>query len=1006
MILCDGVVEMTEAIVNTPVAVSPVRLDADLGIDTPVSTPATGWSLDQIITQLNRGNARWANPSQVTFGFPTTLPSDYSSSGTEGSGFMAFTASQMAATRDILQLYSDICNINFVETSGDTADIRLQNSNTLGSYEAAHAYYPGAGVGGDVWVNSSYPQQLDMTLGNYGYHTILHELGHSLGQPHPGDYNAGNGTPSYQNDALFFEDSRQYTVMSYWSASNTGANHLSYYAETPLLLDIAALQAKYGANMTTRTGDTVYGFNSTAARAAFDFTQNLHPIVCIWDAGGNDTLDLSGYSTASNINLNPGTFSDAGGMTKNISIAYGCDIENAVGGGGDDTIVGNALGNRLVGNAGADTFTPGSGNDVVDGGAGTDTVLLTGEVSDYTVTQTGATTYSFVHGTETDTLIDVEQIRMTDGTTYTIENFINDTFDALRYICSYADLIQAFGDDAAAGRAHWLEHGQAEGRNPRLFDTLAYIASYGDLIGAFGTNQQAAETHYIRNGFMEGRTVTFDVVKYVAGYADLMAVFGASQNWAGATRHYIQNGWFEGRSTNAFDALSYIASYGDLIRAFGSNADAGVHHYVMNGYGEGRTITFDALNYIASYGDLIAAFGTDTQSAARHYIDYGFNEGRTITFNALAYIASFVDLIQAFGANALAGVSHWIEHGLAEGRQTSFDAITYRLANVDVVGFAVTFDTSTLAADWIGNYGALNHNGRTLTGLYGSEQTDHVLTLGQSRQDTLATTGDRDWFAVTLEAGQSYAIQVSANGGGGGTLGDSYLRLYGANGALISSDDDGGPGNDSLINFTATTTGTYYIAIGSYGDRSSGTYTVRVVDGYIAPSEILELADGITSPNVFTQPSVATVLTTIDETKTVPTTDVTTTTGRVWTFPTTTTTTTTTTTDTTTVPTTDDTTTTGGGWTVPTTTVTTTDDTTVTGAGWTLPTTQVTTTDDTTTVTGGTMTTLGELAFADTTDRDWTSTATDIRLAAVNRQSLSYGAIGASGSLFAMAVGA
>ncbi len=30
--------------------------------------------------------------------------------------------------------------------------------------------------------------------------------------------------------------------------------------------------------MTTRAGDTVYGFNSTADQGVFDFTQNTHPI--------------------------------------------------------------------------------------------------------------------------------------------------------------------------------------------------------------------------------------------------------------------------------------------------------------------------------------------------------------------------------------------------------------------------------------------------------------------------------------------------------------------------------------------------------------------------------------------------------------------------------------------------------------------------------------------------------------------------------------------------------
>ena len=101
--------------------------------------------------------------------------------------------------------------------------------------------------------------------------------------------------------------------------------------------DIAAIQSLYGVNMTTRTGDTVYGFNSNAGRAAFDFTQNTAPVIAIWDAGGIDTLDFSGWSSASRIDLEPGASSDGGGQTHNVQIAFGTLIENAIGGAGDDT---------------------------------------------------------------------------------------------------------------------------------------------------------------------------------------------------------------------------------------------------------------------------------------------------------------------------------------------------------------------------------------------------------------------------------------------------------------------------------------------------------------------------------------------------------------------------------------------------------------------------------------------------------------------------------------------
>jgi Ca2+-binding RTX toxin-like protein len=203
----------------------------------------------------------------------------------------------------------------------------------------------------------------------------LHEIGHSLGLSHPGTYDSGDDDPDkYEYDAEYAQDTEQYTVMSYFDAGldGSGANHQTYEASTPLLHDIAAIQAKYGADMTTRTGDTIYGFNSNAGRGAFDFTQNTHPIIAIWDAGGNDTLDTSGFSDNQQIDLHAGSFSSVGGLTLNLAIAYNVTIENAIGGSGIDNIIGNQAANRLEGRDGSDTLDGREGADVMIGGQGDD----------------------------------------------------------------------------------------------------------------------------------------------------------------------------------------------------------------------------------------------------------------------------------------------------------------------------------------------------------------------------------------------------------------------------------------------------------------------------------------------------------------------------------------------------------------------------------------------------------------------------------------------------------
>jgi serralysin len=65
-------------------------------------------------------------------------------------------------------------------------------------------------------------------------------------------------------------------------------------------------------------------------------------------------------------------FSDVGGFKGNVSIALGARIENAVGGSGRDTLVGNAFNNTLQGGKGSDVLSGGDGADSLNGGKGRD----------------------------------------------------------------------------------------------------------------------------------------------------------------------------------------------------------------------------------------------------------------------------------------------------------------------------------------------------------------------------------------------------------------------------------------------------------------------------------------------------------------------------------------------------------------------------------------------------------------------------------------------------------
>ena len=68
-----------------------------------------------------------------------------------------------------------------------------------------------------------------------------------------------------------------------WTASNSWSR---VEILTPMIYDIKAIQAYYGVDTTTRTGNTTYGFNSTADRSVYTFQAAQKPVLTIWDAAG------------------------------------------------------------------------------------------------------------------------------------------------------------------------------------------------------------------------------------------------------------------------------------------------------------------------------------------------------------------------------------------------------------------------------------------------------------------------------------------------------------------------------------------------------------------------------------------------------------------------------------------------------------------------------------------------------------------------------------------------
>jgi Ca2+-binding RTX toxin-like protein len=325
--------------------------------------------------------------------------------------FQPLNASQTSMATLAIMLWGDLISPTLQQVTQSSAtpgdiDFAAFSASAGVTNESAHAYYPHDGT---IWLNNREPSIPNPVIGQFGFDVLIHELGHAFGLDHAGDYNVGGPTPH----PLSYQDSEVYSIMSYFGPADSGidpitgvpysqeiawANWSGFEPQTPMLNDVDAIQQIYGASTTTRIGNTTYGFNYNGASnesVIYDFAQNSHPILCIFDSSGIDTLDLSGDSHNNVIDLHNGKFSSVMGLTNNVSIAYSnlSVIENAIGGSGDDVIYGNDFGNALSGGSGNDNILGGIGNDVISGGAGAD--IINGgygyNTVDFTNSQVGVT---------------------------------------------------------------------------------------------------------------------------------------------------------------------------------------------------------------------------------------------------------------------------------------------------------------------------------------------------------------------------------------------------------------------------------------------------------------------------------------------------------------------------------------------------------------------------------------------------------------------------------------
>ena len=115
-----------------------------------------------------------------------------------------------------------------------------------------------------------------------------------------------------------------------------------------------------------------------------------------------------------------------------------------------------------------------------------------------------------------------------------------------------------------------------------------------------------------------------------------------------------------------------------------------------------------------------------------------------------------------------------------------------------------------------------------------STSTGGRINLGQSLDGTLDFPSDSDWYRVRLTEGQSYRFTL--NSSGDNPIGDPLIRLHNSRGEEVGVDDDGGDGLNSYLEFTAPSTGNYYVEASSFTGDATGGYTIAANTGDI-PSD-------------------------------------------------------------------------------------------------------------------------------------------------------------------------
>ena len=388
--------------------------------------------------------------AQYLSAFPA-ISEDVYTSLSSGNG--NWTAAQLANVNLITATYSNFINLKFGSVANDSglspANVGFASDINISLIYRKDAPFSGesalnadadfgyAGSRGDIVLNVNgfgsrgLSNDFSLDSSTFGFHALMHEMGHSLGLSHPhsaiargvttltADFAAiagiGFANLGFRINSALDMNKEYFSIMSYDDQTPAGAPDT--FAQTPMILDVIALQSAYGEG-----GGTSGGGNDVITPGG---DGGVNSYRTYFDTGGTDTINLANYAQGAYLNMgttiagaahwvgvamsaaDSNAMANLGKDPASLRWFYG-EYENAVGSAAADVIVGNALNNSIDGQG---------GNDTIDGGAGIDTALYAGPRLNYTLSKT-SNGFSLADGTGAagiDTLKNVERLKFSNG---------------------------------------------------------------------------------------------------------------------------------------------------------------------------------------------------------------------------------------------------------------------------------------------------------------------------------------------------------------------------------------------------------------------------------------------------------------------------------------------------------------------------------------------------------------------------------------------------------------